>query len=162
MVFNLKRRSYESGRGILLEAGINTTHVVELNDTQYGYTSLGTEDFGLLLLFWGQSKALQELGLGPCIWHRNDWELKYYLYLEFGGSRPNFVPLGPIALNEVSLDSSRRVLYNDTLFGALGPSVWPMPVKCTLAKTCNNNILHFSYKRRMFLMKIQQKWIHSD
>jgi hypothetical protein len=50
------------------------------------------------------------------------------------GLRPNFVPLGPRALREVSLDSSPRVLYNDIIFEALGPPVWSMPVKCTLAK----------------------------
>ncbi len=41
------------------------------------------------------------------------------------GIKPNFVPLGPRALSEVSLDSSRRVLYNDTLLEVLGPAVWP-------------------------------------
>ncbi len=44
-----------------------------------------------------------------------------------------FDEYGPRVLSELSLDSSRRVLYNDTLFEVPG---WPMAIKCTLAKKC--------------------------
>jgi hypothetical protein len=61
-----------------------------------------------------------------------------------------------MALSVVSLDWSRRVLYNDTLFEVLGPPVWPMDAKCTLVNLFKAKNSYNSYN--VLLFKIIQSF----